>query len=259
MSGRRPFASLAQGVRTVVRDARDAARAAAARAAVERYVRPGMRLALGTGSTAEQAVRAIRAVHPSASFDCVASSAATERLAASLGLPVRPLRGDDRFDLMVDGADEVAPSLDLTKGGGGALLREKLLAGLSARLVIVVDESKLVDALGQRAPVPVEVVPYCRPVLERELTARGFAPRLRIAPGGGAYRTENGNELLDLVPGTPIRRPAEVDRELRATVGVVETGLFVGLAERVVIGASDGTVRELVRSPPDAGARPVVR
>ena len=235
-------------------DSRDAAKAAAAHHAVERYVRPGGRLALGTGSTAELAVRAIRSLYPSATFDCVASSAATERLAASLGLPVRPLRGDDRFDLMLDGADEVSPTLDLTKGGGGALLREKALACLARRLVIVVDESKLVGALGERAAIPVEVVPYCRPVLERQLAADGFAPRLRPAPGGGAFITENGNEILDLVPAQPLLRPAEAERALRSRIGVVETGLFVGLAERAVVGAPSGAVRELVR-PGRAGGR----
>ena len=228
-------------------DPRDAAKAAAARHAVERYVRPGLRLALGTGSTAEQVVRALRDAYPSGAFDCVASSTTTDRLAAALGLAVRPLRADDRFDLMLDGADEVAPTLDLTKGGGGALLREKLLARLSDRLVIVVDASKLVGALGERSPVPVEVVPYCRPVLERQLARDGFTVRLRPGPGGRPFVTENGNEILDLVPAAPIRSPAEVDRALRSKVGVVETGLFVGLAESVVVGEPSGTARELHR------------
>jgi len=230
-----------------VTEPRDVAREAAARAAVARYVRPGQRLALGTGSTAEAAVRAIHAAFPAGAFDCVASSGATERLAASLGLPIRPVRPDDRFDLMLDGADEVSPSLDLTKGGGGALLREKFLARLSDRLVIVADGSKLVRALGERSPIPVEVVPFCRPVLEHQLSGAGYTVRVRAGTDGGPFRTENGNEILDLVPGSPIRRPAPVDAELRAMVGVVETGLFVGLAARAVIGAPDGSTRELVR------------
>jgi ribose 5-phosphate isomerase A len=231
-----------------VADPLDAAKAAAARAAVERYVRPGARLALGTGSTAEHAVRALRSLYPDRPFECVASSSATERLAASLGLGVRALRGDDRFDLMLDGADEVAPTLDLTKGRGGALLREKLLARLSDHLVIVVDDSKLVTSLGERAPIPVEVVPFCRPVLERELAGEGYTVGVRSLEGGKPYRTENGNEILDLVPTAPIRQPAEVEARLRARVGVVETGLFVALAERAVVGAPSGRVRELVRT-----------
>jgi ribose 5-phosphate isomerase A len=238
-----------------VEDRRDAAKAAAARAAVERYVRPGYRLALGTGSTASHAVRAIRALQPAEPVDCVASSGETERLARSLGLGVRPLRAEDRFDLMIDGADEVDPHLDLTKGGGGALLREKLLARLSSRLVIVVDASKLVGALGERTPIPIEVVPFCRPVLQHDLSRGGFTVRRRPGPDGAPLVTENGNEILDLVPSGGIREPAELDRELRSHVGVVETGLFVGLAERVVVGEPDGRVRELVRSPAAARVR----
>ncbi len=256
MSGTAAFASLARRAERAVADPQDAAKAAAARWAVQRYVRAGLRLALGTGTTAAHAVEAIRALHPGERFDCVASSEATERLAASLGLGVRPLRGDDRFDLMLDGADEVAPNLDLTKGGGGALLREKLLARLSARLVVVADETKLVPALGTRAPVPVEVVPYCRPVLEREVARLGFTPRPRTGPGGRPYRTENGLEILDLAAALPLDRPAETDRALRSLVGVVETGLFVGLAERVVVGSPSGAVRELARGAGQAGDRP---
>jgi len=143
------------------------AKVVAARYAVEHHVRPGLRIALGTGSTAAQAVRAIAERFPDGKFDCVASSRGTEDLARELHIPVRALRGDDRFDLMLDGADEVSPALDMTKGGGGALLREKLLARRSASVVIVVDPSKLVGALGERASIPVEVVPFARPVLER--------------------------------------------------------------------------------------------
>jgi len=235
-----------------VGDPQEAAKAVAAREAVRRYVHPGAKLALGTGSTAAAAVRAIAELYPGASFDCVASSVATERLAASFGLSVRPLRGDDRFDVMVDGADEVAPSLDLTKGAGGALLREKLLARLARRLVVVVDPSKLVGALGERARIPVEVVPFCVPVLAHDLSAAGFGVSRRSGPDG-PYRTDNGNEILDLVPRAPLDRPAEVDRDLRSRVGVVETGLFVGVAERVVVGSPDGTTRELLR-PAGPGA-----
>ncbi len=242
--------------------AHEAAKVAAARHAVDRYVQPGLKLALGTGSTAEEAVRALRARFPGTAFDCVASSSATEELARGLGLPVRPLRGGDRFDLMLDGADEVAPSLELTKGGGGALLREKLLARLSRRLVVLVDRSKLVRALGERAPIPVEVVPFCRPVLEHELSSEGYAVLVRVGRDGRPFRTENGNELLDLRPPSPVVAPLELDRALRAHVGVVETGLFLGLAERVIVGDDDGSVHELLPpspSAPSARGRPPAR
>lgn len=230
-------------------DPLERAKAAAAEHAV-RGLRPGLRLALGTGSTAAYAVRAIVARFPGERFDCVASSRATEELAHGLGLAVRPLRGDDRFDLLLDGADEVADSLALTKGGGGALLREKLLAHLSAQRVILVDPSKLVRRLGERAPIPVEVVSFARPVLEREFVRQGYAVRLRTDAGGAPYRTDNGNEILDLTPPSPLADPAAADRVLRAPTGVVETGIFVGLADRVVVGYPDGRVEERTPLPP---------
>lgn len=220
------------------------AKVVAARYAVEHHVRPGLRLALGTGSTAAQAVRAIAERFPNGKFDCVATSRATEELAKELRVPVRPLRGDDRFDLMLDGADEVTPALDMTKGGGGALLREKLLARLSASVVIMVDPSKLVGALGERASLPVEVVPFGRPVLERELAAEGYRVRLRVGPNGRPYVTDNGNEILDLSPREPVRDPPEAAAAIRGHTGVVETGIFAGMADLVIVGYPDGRVEE---------------
>lgn len=224
----------------------DAAKASAARAGVDKYVRPGLKLALGTGSTAAHAVRAVRERYPDEAFDCVASSVATEQLARSLGYRVRPLAADDRFDLMLDGADEVAPNLDLTKGGGGALFREKYLARLSAQIVILVDSSKLVGALGQRSPIPVEAVPFAVPVLARQLEDDGFDVRVRTGHDGHPYRTDNHNAILDLKPPSPVDDAGRLDAELRERPGVIETGLFVGLADRALVGEPDGRVRELV-------------
>jgi ribose 5-phosphate isomerase A len=224
------------------------AKVAAARRGVAR-VRPDMHLALGTGSTTAEAVRTLAQKFPGVGLDCVASSRATEELAHSLGIGVRPLRADDRFDLMLDGADEVAPSLDLTKGGGGALLREKLLARLSQEVVILVDPTKLVDRLGTKAPIPVEVVPFARPVLARRFEHDGYRVRHRAGPDGRPYRTDNGNEILDLTPPRPIEDPAAVAATLAAPTGVVETGLFVGLATCVLIGHADGTVDERAKRP----------
>ncbi len=211
-------------------------------------VRPGMHLALGTGSTADHALRALAVRFPGGVLDCVASSRATEELARSRGIAVRPLRDDDRFDLMIDGADEVAPSLDLTKGAGGALLREKLLAGLSRERVIVVDPTKIVDRLGSRMPVPVEVVPFARGVLAHRFEADGYRVARRLAADGAPYVTDNGNEILDLRPARPIDDPAAVAAALAAPTGVVATGLFVGLADRVLVGHPDGSVDERRRS-----------
>jgi ribose 5-phosphate isomerase A len=232
----------------VVEDDLERAKGVAARAAVER-VRPGMHLALGTGTSAAHAVRALAERFGSKLPECVASSRATEDLARSLGLPVRELRADDRFDLMIDGADEVSPALDLTKGHGGALFREKLLAGLSRSVVIIVDPTKLVDRLGTRARIPVEVVPYARPVLARRFESDGFRVSLRTIESGGPFITDNGNEILDLAATRPIEDPAAVASRLRTPTGVVETGLFVGMADRVLVGHSDGTVDERVRTP----------
>ncbi|MCI4365559.1 MAG: ribose-5-phosphate isomerase RpiA [Thermoplasmata archaeon] len=224
------------------------AKTAAARRAVE-DVRPGERLALGTGSTAAEAVRALAARFPGVSFDCVASSTATEELARSLGIVVRGLRADDRFDRMIDGADEVDDELNLTKGGGGALLREKLLAEHSAEVIILVDPTKLVRHLGERAPIPVEVVPFARASLERAIARDGFSVHARRRDDGRPYLTDNGNEILDLVPATPLHDPVKTLTSLRARTGVVEVGLFLGLADRVLIGFPDGHVEERRRRP----------
>lgn len=232
----------------VVSDDLSKAKTAAARKGVE-PVRPGMRIALGTGTTAAEAVRALADRFPGTAIDCVASSRATEELARSLGIPVRPLRADDRFDLMLDGADEVTPSLDLTKGGGGALLREKLLAQLSDELTVLVDPSKLVTHLGEKWPIPVEVVPFARPVIERGFERAGYRVQLREAAGRRPYLTDNGNEVLDLVPRRPIEDPAVTLAALTAPTGVVEVGIFVGLATRVLVGHPDGRVDELTKGP----------
>lgn len=217
---------------------------AAAQAAVDRFVEGTTRIALGTGSTAAAAVRALRARWPTGAFDCVASSRVTEELARSLGLQVRPLRGEDRFDLMLDGADEVAPDLSLTKGGGGALFREKLLAQLSRKVVILVDPTKLVGALGERCSIPVEVVPYARPVLEQHFGLEGFEVHRRPGPGGRPFVTDNGNEILDLRPQRPVPDARVLDLSLRAVTGVVETGVFVGLASHVIVGRPDGSTED---------------
>jgi ribose 5-phosphate isomerase A len=219
-----------------------AKQAAAEHAVAE--VRPGERLALGTGSTAAHAVRALAARFPGVAFDCVASSIGTAQLAGSLGIPVRELRADDRFDRMLDGADEVDPRLALTKGGGGALLREKLLAELSEQVVIMVDPTKIVRHLGERAPIPVEVVPFARATVAKRLTAAGFSVERRIGTGGRPYLTDNGNELLDARPARPLEDPRATAETIRAHTGVVEVGLFVDLATRVVVGFPDGRVDE---------------
>ncbi len=228
-------------------DPSDRAKAAAAEAAVAEVGR-GEAVALGTGSTAAFAVRAIARRFPDGGdLRCVASSLATAELARSLGLAVHDLGGGDEFELMLDGADEVDARLDLTKGGGGALFREKLLARRARHLLIMVDPSKIVERLGTRAPIPIEVVPYAGPVILDALAARGLPSRLRSAPDGTPYRTDNGLAIVDISPRVPVAAPARLEAELRAIPGVVETGLFLGLAERVYVGHPDGTATTLHR------------
>jgi ribose 5-phosphate isomerase A len=227
----------------------DPAKTAAARAGLER-VRPGMRLAVGSGTTVGVALQLLGAKFPHGrSIAMVVASERTAAEARALGFAPEPLRADAQFDLMIDGADEVTPSLDLTKGGGGALFREKFLARLSRELVIVVDATKLVERLGSRHAIPVEVVPFAEAVVAGQISELGFTVTLRSSDGGTTpWRTDNGNEILDLTPLAPITDPAGIDRALRDLPGVVETGLFIGLAHRVYVGQRDGTVRELVRS-----------
>jgi ribose 5-phosphate isomerase A len=226
---------------------RESEKRAAATAGVS-HVRKGMRLALGTGSTARYALHEIAERFPRGEGLelLVASSRETEAEATALGLPVRPLHGPDRFDLMLDGADEVTPSWALTKGGGGALLREKLLARLSRELIILVDSSKLVSRLGDGHRIPIEVVPFARPVIEDTLRQGAWDVQLRRTPGQEApWTTDNGNEILDLQPAFPILDPRAVDGQLHDLTGVVETGIFLGLAHRIYVGQPDGTVHEM--------------
>lgn len=224
----------------------------AAAAAAAARVRPGMALALGTGSTAQLALRALAARFPDGGgLRAVASSRSTEAAARALGIPVRSLEEVDRFDLMIDGADEVTDRLELTKGGGGALFREKLLARQSREVIIAADSSKWVRRLGERHPIPIEIVPFARPILLRDLAAAGYGPRIRTAgPDGPPVLTDNSNELVDLYLPEPVADPGRLERTLKALTGVVETGIFVGIAHRLCLGRPDGTVEERTASEP---------
>ncbi len=233
------------------------------RAAAERavaMVEAGMRLGLGSGSTAELFVCALgeRAGRGGLDLVCVATSEGTERLARAQGLALGPLEGP--LDLTVDGADEVDPQRNLIKGGGGALLREKMVAAASARLVIVADASKQVDRLGA-FPLPVEVVRFgwratlaaVETVLARA-DVGGREVRLREGPQGPVV-TDEGHHLLDLHLGH-IADPGALAAALDAVPGVVEHGLFLGMADAVVIGREDGTFEVLGAAPSAAPADP---
>lgn len=224
-------------------------RAAAARAVEE--VESGMVLGLGTGSTVAHFLELLAGrLEGDGLVDVrgVPTSERTERQARALGIPLTDLEGDPRLDLTVDGADEVDPSLDLIKGLGGALFREKLVAQASQRLLIVVDAGKLVSRLGLRAPVPVEVVPFGWTLHVPFLASQGARPVLRTREDGRPYTTDNGNHILDAHFEHGLRDPQALDEALGRRTGVVESGLFLGLAHQVVVAGEDGIeVRE--RSP----------
>lgn len=225
----------------------DEKRAAATRAAG--LVSSGMRVGLGTGSTAALFVEALAARR--LDIVCVPTSEATHRQAAALGMRVVTLEDEPELDLTVDGADELDPALDLIKGGGGALLREKLVAAASARMVVIADASKRVATLG-RFPLPVEIVPFGVETTRRRIAA-GLAERglptamaLRCTADGTPKRTDGGNLILDLRLKA-IPDPAGLASALKATLGVVEHGLFIGLATRALIGGAEGVI-EVARS-----------
>jgi ribose 5-phosphate isomerase A len=218
-------------------------RAAAARAL--EFVRPGMRLGLGTGSTAKYFIEFL-AERVRAGLDVIAvpTSVATEREAERLGVPLTTLDETLELDLTVDGADEIAPDLTLIKGGGGALLREKIVASASARVIIIADESKWVSVLG-RFPLPIEVVPFGLGATRRAIetaTADSGCPGpalLRRSKDGHAFVTDSGHWILDAALQR-ISDPRSLADRLAAIAGVVEHGLFVGLAQAAVIGNSSG-------------------
>jgi ribose 5-phosphate isomerase A len=215
---------------------------AAAARAVE-FVRPGMRLGLGTGSTAKHLVDLLgERVRGGLDIVAVPTSEATHRQAVSCGIPLTTLDETPALDLTIDGADEISPDLTLIKGGGGALLREKIVASASARMIVIADESKCVDVLG-RFPLPVEIAPFgagaTRLAVQAVLRALPGTLTLRKSEDGHAFVTDGGHFIVDAALGR-IEDPREVARALIAVPGVMEHGLFVGLASTAVIGGSDG-------------------
>jgi ribose 5-phosphate isomerase A len=229
-----------------------AAKRLAARRALD-FVRPGMRLGLGTGSTATEFVRALSPrVVEGLEILCVATSKATADLATALGIPLTTLDELPELDLVIDGADEFDPQLRLIKGGGGALLREKIVAAASARMVVIADSSKEVGRLG-RFPLPVEVDPFGLESTRRHVLAAAEAlglpreARQRRAADGHAFVTDGGHYVLDCAFGS-ITDPEALARSLTAIPGVVEHGLFIGLASTIIVAAATET-RILGQSP----------
>lgn len=220
----------------------------AARAALA-HVRSGMTLGLGTGSTAKVFIDLLGAELRAGRLHGirgVPTSVASDHQAQGLGIELTDFDRVARCDLTVDGADEIAPDLTLIKGLGGALLREKVVAQQSERLIIIADDGKLVPALGTKAPLPVEVTPFAKAVCQRFLSGQGCTPVLRTAADGRPFVTDNGNLIFDC-RFAAIADPAALDRTLRSHAGVVETGLFVGIASLALVGTADGA-REMRRA-----------
>jgi ribose 5-phosphate isomerase A len=227
-------------------------RAAAGAAAL--LVPDGAKVGLGSGrASAAFVAQLAERVRGGLSVSCVATSKATEAQARGLGLTMIELGEDVELDIIVDGADEVTPSLDLVKGRGGALVRERIVAGVSRRQIIIVSPDKLVGAIGETGPIPVEIIPLALGPCRRRFRALGLAPNLRPDPADRSrpFVSDNGNLTLDVTLATPLADPAALralEASLRSIPGVVDTGLFLGTAERVLVGHADGRVDTRVRA-----------
>lgn len=205
------------------------------------YIEPGMVIGIGTGSTAAHMVRALaqRLRDGLTISGAIPTSQATRQLAAGLGIPLTSLDEHPELDLAIDGADEIDPNLFLIKGGGGALLREKIVATASRRFIVIGDSTKLVSKLGSTAPVPVETVPFAVATVRRSLEKLGASVQLRQRDGK-TFITDNSNVILDCYFSNGIEDATILDLLMRAIVGVVETGLFLRMAERAIIGGASG-------------------
>jgi ribose 5-phosphate isomerase A len=232
---------------------REAQKRAAAERAVT-YVESGMRLGLGTGSTAKHVLDVIAEQLQQGALRDIAgvpTSRATAEYAERRGIPLIDLDTAGRLDLAIDGADEVDPRLNLVKGLGGALLWEKIVESAAARFVVVVDESKLVDRLGEKAPVPVEVVSFGWRALLPRFEAAGARPVLRMS-GAQPFVTDGGHYIVDCRFPGGIADAAHTAALLRAPAGVVETGMFIDMATEVVVAGE--AVRVLVRDDAPASS-----
>jgi ribose 5-phosphate isomerase A len=221
---------------------REAQKRHAAERAVD-YVRSGMRVGLGTGSTAWHVVNVIAERLDSgtlADIVGVPTSRATEAHARERGIPLATLEEVQRLDVTIDGADEIDPNLDLIKGLGGALLWEKIVASASERLVIVADDGKEVPRLGTRAPLPIEVIPFGWRTHLDFLRTQGGHAELRQGSDGSPFLTDGGHYILDCRFADGISDPAGLERALDGRVGIVESGLFLGMATATVIAGAAG-------------------
>jgi ribose 5-phosphate isomerase A len=212
----------------------------AARAAVE-LVRDGQIVGLGTGSTAAYAVRFLgERVRTGLKIKGIPTSVRTKELAASLGIPLATLEEFQQIDIGIDGADEIDPELRLIKGGGGALLREKIVASVARQFVVIADSSKQVARLG-KFPVPVEVIPFAQTLVSKKIEGLGASVKAREYAYGNPFVTDEGHHILDCSFGE-IADPESLARELDHMAGVVEHGLFIGMASMALIGNGERVI-----------------
>jgi ribose 5-phosphate isomerase A len=211
--------------------------------AAAKLVNDGDIVGLGTGSTAYFAVIALgERVKAGLKIIGIPTSIATGELARKVGIPLTTLDQHPAIDIDIDGADEVDPHLNLIKGGGGALLREKVIAAASKKFVVVADHAKVVSTLG-KFPLPVEIIAFARAVVEPKIARLGASIKMRTRPDGSPYITDNGNPILDCSFGK-IEDPPALARALTNIPGVVEHGLFIGLASKALIG-KENSVEEI--------------
>lgn len=222
-------------------DLKSSGKIAAAAAAIN-YVKDGMKIGLGTGSTASHFImRLAEQVRRGLRVEAVATSRGSHDLAKELKIPLIDINSCTELDLGVDGADEIDGKLRLIKGGGGALFREKVVAKMSRKFIVIADDSKKVDFLG-RFPLAVEILPFGWKACIDNLQRLGLSGTMRMRSDGELYLSDNGNHILDLSLSYPCIHPEELELKIRAVTGVIETGFFFNIASAIIIGYSTGKV-----------------
>jgi ribose 5-phosphate isomerase A len=213
---------------------------------VDTYVKNGMRVGLGHGSTMAFALERLAQKGQAGELEDylgVPVSEQTAQIARSLRIPLTTLEETPHLDLCIDGADEVDPQLNLIKGLGGALLREKIVAYAAAKMVVMVDESKVVDQLGTKAPLPVEVLPFGWNTHTNWLRELDCQPEVRRSPAGALFVTDGGNYIYDCFFANGLEDPAKLEIMINSRPGIVENGLFVGIADEIVVSSSSGEIQ----------------
>ncbi|WP_336991212.1 ribose 5-phosphate isomerase A [Bacillus toyonensis] len=207
------------------------------------FVKDGMNIGLGTGSTVYWTIQKLgQLVQDGLYFQAVPTSKETEALVKQLNIPLISLNNVQSLDLTIDGADEIDSDLQLIKGGGGALLREKIVASSSKELIIIADESKLVARLGN-FPLPVEIIPFSWKQTESKIQSLGCQTTLRIK-NNGTFITDNNNMIIDCIFPNHISNPANLHEQLKMITGVVDSGLFINMTKKAIIGTKNG-IKEL--------------